>query len=136
MNIENKTKRELIKLVKHYKKLAKTDFLKIKNRFKILSSLNSNEIDLGLREFIDGVLKRLDERKVEKPKSFYKFPNRNLTKEDIASWFVATENLYFNAKRYETQERGNSCSVDRAYKDWLVPESKKLLNKIKKLGIK
>ena len=82
------------------------------------------------------IIQNITNEKEEKPKFWYEFPKRKLTKEDIAKWYEAVELFYYCAKKYEEQERGWSCSVDRAYNNWLIPKCNELLSKIKKLGIK
>lgn len=135
LRMKHKTKKELIELVEHYKKLAKINIIKVENKYKILQSLNHKEPDKDLKEHIDNVIKRISEIKVVKPKFYYKFPNRKLTKKDIAEWVEAIETSYYLMKKYEKQERGFSCSVDRAYNNWLIPKCNELLNKIQKLGV-
>jgi len=107
------------------------DYLKIKKQLDIhLGDLKKAvEQDTTFKKALGGICKSIVSGKVEKPKSFFTYPtDGTFTVSDLAKWYEATENFYHFAKRYEKQERGFTCHVDRAYVDWLKPECKKLIN--------
>lgn len=134
--LKNKSKKELIKLIRFYKNLSKINITKFDGKKKILKSLQTNnKIDKDFKDAMNSIIRGIIDEKIKKPKSWYTFPKLKLTEIEIAEWYEATETFYHFAKRYEVQERGNSCSVDRAYRNYLIPECKRLLNKIKGLGI-
>ena len=84
-----------------------------------------------LKKAIGETITRLARAKVDAPEQFFKYPARDkFTTNHFLDWFDKTELLYHIAKRYEEQERGYVCSVDRAYRDWLKPECDKMLNYI------
>jgi len=88
------------------------------------------ENDKELKDALTKITTAIVSEKVKKPESWFKFPDKKLTELELAKWYEATENFYHFAKRYEKQERGFTCHVDRAYRDWLIPECKKLLDKL------
>lgn len=94
------------------------------------------EKDKELKEALTKITTTIVSKKVEKPKNFYEFRPEGVFEEgDLAIWFDYTSNFYHFAKRYEQQERGFTCHVDRAYRDWLIPECKKLLDQLKIMGL-
>ncbi len=92
------------------------------------------EKDKEFKKALTEITTTIISEKVEKPKSWYDYSKFELTAENLAKWYEATENFYHFAKRFESQERGSCCSVDRAYRDWLIPECKKLLDKLKEVS--
>lgn len=88
------------------------------------------ELKKGLKSIFSAIVKE----KVEKPNSWYDYSKFELTSNSLAKWYEATENFYHFAKRFESQEGGSCCSVDRAYRDWLIPECKKLLDKLQEVS--
>ena len=53
----------------------------------------------------------------------------------LMKWYEAVELYYHFAKRWEEQERGMTCSVDRAYHRYLKPKCKELLEFLRKFKI-
>ncbi|KKL94363.1 hypothetical protein LCGC14_1865390 [marine sediment metagenome] len=96
----------------------------------------SVEMDKELKEALTKITTAIVSEKVKKPKNLYEFrPDGIFEEKDLAVWFDYTSNFYHFAKRYEKQERGFTCHVDRAYRDWLIPECKKLLDKLKEVSL-
>ena len=83
------------------------------------------------------VLTKIATAKVKEPTFYFKFPD-NLKDFDVKTlmkWYEAVELYYHFAKRWEEQERGMTCSVDRAYHRYLKPKCKELLEFLRKFKI-
>lgn len=115
---------KLLEENQHLKEMLKIHFKDLKKQV---------EADKELKKGLEVITKAIVKEKVEKPKNLYEFPKKGFTERDLAKWFDYTENFYHFARRWEQQERGMCCCVDRAYRDWLIPECKKLLKKLKVL---
>jgi hypothetical protein len=110
---------------KKYKRLAEVNVEDLKKYIK-----EHKEFEKALKSVVTTIVKE----KVEEPEMLYTYPDRPMTERDIAEWFDATECMYHFAKRWEEQERGWVCSVDRAYGKYLIPECKKLLEHLAKVN--
>lgn len=89
------------------------------------------EQDKELKENLEKIFTAIVKEPVEKPVMYYKFKDEPMTAKDLAEWYNCVELMYHFAQRYEEQEGGSCCSVDRAYARYLIPECKKLLEKLR-----
>lgn len=87
-----------------------------------------------MKEVFKTVIENIATMKVEKPKFHFAFPDnpKDFGAETLTRWYEATELYYHLAKRWEKQERGMSCSVDRAYHRYLKPKCEELLNYLRR----
>lgn len=94
------------------------------------------EKDKELKENLEKIFTAIVKEPVEKPEMLYSFKNEPMNERELARWYECMELMYHFAQRYEEQERGSCCSVDRAYGRYLIPECRKLLEHLKKNGFK
>jgi hypothetical protein len=91
-----------------------------------------------IAEFEEGlktVIETLANRKVEEPVLHFKYPEKieKIEFKDFYKWFDEMEGYFCGiAKTFEQQERGFSCSVDRAWSNWIKPEVLKMWERMKK----
>jgi hypothetical protein len=107
----------------HYKKLALVNLESLKKQV---------EADKEFKKELEKVCDAIVKAPVEKPVMYFEFPDHVLNYRELMDWYDCVENYYHIAKRYEAQERGTCCSVDRAYSGYLRPECVKLLEHFKK----
>ena len=91
----------------------------------------SDNIEENLKKVMDTIANM----PVEKPEMYYQYKDEPMTLKEFIKWYECIEIYYHIAQRYEQQERGSCCSVDRAYSVYLKPECKKMLEHLKKNGI-
>lgn len=106
----------------HYKKLAKANLDDLK---KVVQQ------DKELKESLDKIFTAIVKAPVEKPEMLYEYKDEPMSAKELAKWYDLMELYYHQAQRYEEQERGLCCCVDRAYGRYLIPECKKLLEQYK-----
>jgi len=87
-----------------------------------------------LTEVIDGIVKR----PWEKPMLHFKYPAtpQEMTPRMFLDWTEMVGLYYDIAKRYEEQERGWAFSTDRAYRQYLEPETNKMFSFLASLNTK
>lgn len=110
-----------------YKKLAKINLDDLKKMV---------EKDKEFKKNLESVITTIVKAPVEKPEMHYQFKDKPMEYKELAKWYNCIENYYHMAQRYEEQERGMCCCVDRAYGRYLMPECKKLLEHMNKNGLK
>ena len=94
------------------------------------------EKDKEFKKAIGEVITAIVKAPVEKPEMYYEFKDEPMNYKELAKWYDCLEIYYHMAQRYEEQERGMCCCVDRAYGRYLMPECEKLLEHLKKNGFK
>lgn len=109
-----------------YKKMAKTTIDDLKKYV---------EADKEFKKVLGETIETIVNMPVEKPEMYFKYPERAMTVKDMMEWYDCVEIYYHIAQRYEAQERGTCCSVDRAYSKYLKPECIKLLEHFKSYPI-
>lgn len=141
-----KTEEYIFKLFENYKTESKdwnalltsvlNDIKRDVERYKRIAKVNLDDLkkyvqqDKELKENLGKIFTAIVKEPVEKPVMLYKFKEKPMTEKDLAEWYDCVELYYHFAQRYEEQERGSCCCVDRAYSRYLIPECKKLLERL------
>ena len=88
------------------------------------------EVKAVFKEVINSMVKE----KEEEPEFLFKFPDdpKDFDVKTMTEWHKMTELYYHFAQRWEAQERGGCCSVDRAYFRYLKPKCEELLNYLRR----
>ena len=102
----------------------------------IISEINSikeaREKDEEFKEALKETIEAIANKKIEAPVLHFEYPE-NMEYKDFYEWFHNMAHCFVGIARiFEQQERGSCCCVDRAWRDWIMPEVKKMWKTLKR----